>query len=77
MPELPVCSGKNLIKVFTSVGWIKKRQKGSHVSLIKPGSFLILTIPLHKEIDRGLLRSLIRKSGLEVNDFISILKKIK
>jgi hypothetical protein len=38
---------------------------------------LILTIPLHKEIDRGLLRSLIRKSGLEVNDFISILKKIK
>ena len=76
MPELPICSGKDVIKALSSVGWIKKRQKGSHVSLIKHGSVLILTIPLHKEIDRGLLRSLIRKSGMEVETFITILKDI-
>ena len=77
MPELPVCSGKIVIKVFSAAGWIEKRQKGSHLSMVKPGSYLILTIPLHKEIDRGLLRSLIRKSGMEVKEFISILKTVK
>lgn len=33
----------------------------------------ILTIPLHKELDRGMLRSLIRKAGLNVEEFTELL----
>jgi hypothetical protein len=32
-----------------------------------------LTIPLHKELDLGLLRSQIRKSGLTEDEFIALL----
>ena len=62
--KLPVISGKQAIKVFEKAGWKVARQKGSHVTLTKEGVFVILTVPLHKELDKGTLRSLIRKSGL-------------
>lgn len=73
MPKLPVCSGKKAIKAFENVGWEQDRQKGSHVTMIKQGMSVVLTIPLHKELDKGLLRSLIRKADLDVEDFIELL----
>jgi len=73
MPKLPVCSGKDVIDAFEKVGWLMDRQKGSHVTLIKEGETVVLTVPLHKEIDKGLLRSLIRKANLTVEDFITLL----
>jgi hypothetical protein len=45
------------------------------VTLIKAGSPVVLTVPLHRELDRGLLRSLIRKAGLSVEEFIGLLGK--
>jgi predicted RNA binding protein YcfA (HicA-like mRNA interferase family) len=50
-------------------GWIRVRQKGDHVSLVKPGSVLVLTVPLHKEVAKGTLRRLIRDAGLTVEEF--------
>ena len=73
MPPLPVCSGREAIRAFSKAGWKVDRQKGSHVSMIKPGSSVVLTIPLHKELDRGLLREQIRKAGLTVEEFIRLL----
>jgi predicted RNA binding protein YcfA (HicA-like mRNA interferase family) len=48
---------------------MRVRQRGSHVSLHKPEIRELLTIPLHTTLDRGLLRSLIRKAGLSVEEF--------
>jgi predicted RNA binding protein YcfA (HicA-like mRNA interferase family) len=72
MPKLPVCTGKEVIEVFEKIGWQIDRQKGSHVTLIKEGETVVLTVPLHKEIDKGLLRSLIRKANLTVEEFITL-----
>jgi hypothetical protein len=33
-----------------------------------------LAIPDHKQLDRGLLRSQIRKAGLGVDEFVDLLK---
>ena len=66
MTRLPVCSGAAAIWVFTRVGWTEDRRRGSHATLTKPDSFVILTVRLHDELDRGLLRGLIRKAGLTV-----------
>ncbi len=49
------------------------RQKGSHMILEKPGFVALLSIPDHRELDTGLLRSLIRESGLTVNEFVDLL----
>ncbi|MEW8958894.1 MAG: type II toxin-antitoxin system HicA family toxin [Moorella sp. (in: firmicutes)] len=73
MTRLPVCSGEEAIKAFEKAGWRVARQKGSHVSMIKSGTPVILTVPLHSELDRGLLRALIRKAGLTVEEFTSLL----
>ena len=69
MAELPVCSGAKAIRAFERAGWMRVRQRGSHVSLHKPEIRELLTIPLHTTLDRGLLRSLIRKAGLSVEEF--------
>lgn len=34
----------------------------------------MLTVPLHRELDRGLLRALIRKAGLTVEEFEKLLR---
>ncbi|MGB9792989.1 MAG: type II toxin-antitoxin system HicA family toxin [Thermacetogeniaceae bacterium] len=73
MARLPVCSGEDAIRAFEKAGWRVARQKGSHVSLVKPGTPVILTVPLHRELDRGLLRALIRKAGLTVEEFVALL----
>lgn len=70
MPELPRISGAEAIKAFRRAGFEKKRQRGSHVVLKKEGFPMLLSVPLHKELDRGILRSLIRDAELTVEDFL-------
>ena len=74
MPRLPVCSGKEAIEAFKKAGWQVDRQKGSHISMVKEGMPVVLTVPLHDELDKGLLRGLIRKAGLTVEQFTKLLK---
>jgi predicted RNA binding protein YcfA (HicA-like mRNA interferase family) len=78
MPKLPLCSGKETIQCFQTIGYRVVRQKGSHVRLhhISDRSKQPLTIPNHKVIGKGLLRKLLRDSHLTVEEFTQILKNI-
>ena len=73
-PALPVVSGADAIRAFARIGYEVSRQKGSHVRLIHPDkrSRAPLTVPLHKELDIGLLRALIREAGLSVDEFLAL-----
>jgi len=73
VPKLPVVSGKQAVEAFSKRGWKPDRRKGSHIILTKEGSAAILSIPYHKEIQRGTLRSLIRDAGLTVEEFVTLL----
>ena len=35
MSKLPVLSGREVVKVFESLGWEIVRQRGSHIILVK------------------------------------------
>ena len=72
MPTLPNLSGKAVVKAFERDGWEKARQRGSHVVMVKDGSMATLSVPDHKEVAKGTLRSLIRASGLNVDEFIEL-----
>lgn len=39
--------------------------------LVKPGVPTNLSVPDHRELDRGLLRGLIRDAGLTVEEFLA------
>jgi predicted RNA binding protein YcfA (HicA-like mRNA interferase family) len=73
MPSLPNVSGREVVKAFGKDGWEFGRQKGSHMIMVKPGHIASLSIPDHKEIAKGTLRSLIRSSGLSVEEFVELL----
>jgi predicted RNA binding protein YcfA (HicA-like mRNA interferase family) len=74
MPRLPAISGKEAVGAFEEAGWKVVRREGSHVILTKAGMPTTLSIPGHREVKRGTLRSLIRKAGLSVDEFVSLLK---
>lgn len=73
MPKLPVISGRQARRAFEKAGWIFSRQRGSHMVLVKASIPFNLTIPDHRELDRGLLRGLIRDTGLTVEQFVALL----
>ncbi len=52
-------SGKEMLKLYLKNGWIKLRQTGSHVRLQKGN--LKESIPMHKELKKGLERALLKK----------------
>ena len=74
MAKLPVVSGEQAMRAFERDGWQRRKaRRGSHVILTKPGRSRPLSIPLHRELDRGLLRNQIREAGLTVEEFCSLL----
>ena len=73
MGRLNNISGKDAVKAFEKAGWTARGQVGSHRILTKPDSAANLTVPMHAELAQGTLRSLIRKSGLSVDEFLALL----
>jgi predicted RNA binding protein YcfA (HicA-like mRNA interferase family) len=72
MPKLPVISGADAVKAFERAGWRVDRQRGSHVVLLKAGSLVSLSVPQHRELAPGTLRSLIRAAGMSVEQFVDL-----
>jgi predicted RNA binding protein YcfA (HicA-like mRNA interferase family) len=73
MGKLGNISGKEAAKAFTKAGWQPMGQVGSHLVMTKAGERANLSIPQHKELSVGTLRSLIRSSGLSVDEFLQLL----
>jgi predicted RNA binding protein YcfA (HicA-like mRNA interferase family) len=73
MPRLPVISGSQAVKAFRRAGWHVDRQRGSHVVLLKTGHIASLSVPQHKELAPGTLRSLLRGAGMTVEELILLL----
>ncbi len=52
-------SGKEMLKVYLEAGWQVLRQKGSHLQMGKDN--YRETIPMHKELAKGLERKLLKR----------------
>jgi predicted RNA binding protein YcfA (HicA-like mRNA interferase family) len=66
-------SGKEAVRGFQKAGWQTLGQVGSHLVMVKLGVRANLSIPQHKELSVGTLRTLIRHSGLTVDEFPALL----
>jgi predicted RNA binding protein YcfA (HicA-like mRNA interferase family) len=73
MGKLGNVSGKEAVKVFGRAGWQTMGQVGSHLVMTKAGQRANLSIPQHKELSVGTLRSLIRAAGMSVDEFLGLL----
>ena len=78
MPKLPILSGKEMIKILGKIGFVHIRTRGSHAILNKQDSVrgkITLPIPLHSELAKGTLRSIMKQAGLELEDLLKIMGK--
>jgi predicted RNA binding protein YcfA (HicA-like mRNA interferase family) len=74
MPQkLPMISGKEAVKAFTKAGWHLDRISGSHAIMRKDGSEVTLSVPLHPELRKGLLHSLIKDAAIDLDEFLAFL----
>ncbi len=65
MPKLRVLSGQDVLRILGLFGFAINCQRGSHVKVgcSRPsGGHESLTVPLHKEIDRGTLMAIYRQA---------------
>ena len=74
MSLLSNISSKEAVRIFEKFGYLIDHQTGSHIILYHE-SRPTLSIPNHKELAPGLLRALIRKSGLTVDEFLKARSK--
>ena len=74
MSRLPVCSGQDAIRAFEKLGYRVDHQTGSHIilrQLTYPHRRIV--VPDHKDVAKGTLRSIIRETGLTVDEFKDLL----
>ena len=73
MPPLPTLSGSETARNFERFGWNVVRRRGSHMVMTKPGEMVTLSVPNHRTVAKGTLRSLIRSARLTVAEFCATL----
>lgn len=70
--SLPVISGRQAISALAKAGFFRVGQRGSHVKL-RHEDGRVGIVPLHAELARGTLRSIIRQAGLNPDEFTELL----
>ena len=71
MPKPPLVSGKEAVKALQRLGFIFIRQKGSHAILRRKTADGArgCVVPMHREIQPGTLRGVLKQAGVELQDF--------
>jgi predicted RNA binding protein YcfA (HicA-like mRNA interferase family) len=73
MAALPMVSGREAVRAFERLGWTVARKSSSHIIMIHPDHNVTLSVPNHKVVAKGTLRSLIRSANLTIAEFIAAL----
>lgn len=74
MVKLAGVSGKKAVKAFNKTGYNLDHQTGSHMILYHPHK-LPLSIPNHKELAEGLLKSQVKRAGTSQQEFRKLINK--
>lgn len=69
MPSLPRLSGREAIRALEKLGFVVKRQRGSHV-VLRRGS-VGCVVPDHKELKTGTLAGVLKQAGVSVEEFLA------
>ncbi len=74
MPKLANISGRDAVKAFVRAGYKHVHTSGDH-AILQRASFPTLSIPLHKEVARFLLKSQVKRAKLTEEEFLKLLRK--
>jgi len=73
-PKLPATTAKDLVRVAERLGFVFRRQSGSHAVYVRSGDQARVVIPMHKgELKRKTLRGIIQDLKISVEEFANLL----
>ena len=72
--KYPVLSPNEIIMALEKIGFQKTSQKGSHAKYKKlDNPSRVVIIPMHNEIAKGTLKSILEQANLRLEDFMNLL----
>lgn len=71
--KYPILPPNKIISALSKLGFEKISQKGSHVKYKNLRTQRIFIIPVHKEIAKGTLKSILEQADVELEIFLNLL----
>ena len=68
--KYPVLPPNKIIKAMKRLGFNRISQKGSHAKYIHQKTGKIFILPMHDEIAKGTLKSILEQADVELNQFL-------
>lgn len=70
---MPSFKPRVVVKILSKLGFVQKRQAGSHLIMFHPISKETIPVPMHaKDLKKGLLQGIIKKSGSTEKEFLKL-----
>lgn len=71
MSRLPILKARDVIRALERAGFIRMRQKGSHVFLRHPETQRTTVVPVHdsEDLDRDFLAEILGDAGMSQEEF--------
>jgi predicted RNA binding protein YcfA (HicA-like mRNA interferase family) len=73
MSKLPAISGARCVTALKRIGFVVRRQRGSHIVLTCADPYAMVVVPDHKTMKPGTLRGIIRDASMTVDEFVMLL----
>ncbi len=71
---MPWVRPNDVVRALERDGWVRAKQRGSHLKLKKPG-YPPVTVPMHsRDVRPGTLRSILDDAGLSIERFQELLR---
>ena len=68
--KYPVLPPNKIIKTMKKLGFVKCSQKGSHAKYINYERGKVFIIPIHDEIAKGTLKSILEQGNVDLEEFL-------
>lgn len=70
---MPAFKPKEVISILQKLGFIRKRQTGSHIIMYTYKSGITISVPMHtKDLGKGLLKSIIKNAESSEEEFLKL-----
>jgi predicted RNA binding protein YcfA (HicA-like mRNA interferase family) len=70
--KYPLVSTQKIVSALSRAGFSFKSQKGSHAKYTNGST--ICTVPMHGEVQRGTLHSILHQADISIDEFLELLK---
>jgi len=72
---LPAFPAREVVRILEKAGFVKWRQKGSHLFMHRAIDRRSITVPIHvsKTIPKSILHGIVKETGLSNAEFLALL----